>query len=151
VQVVATGPRAAYRAAAGEALPNATIVADHFHLVRLANQMLTEVRQRAVRETHGHRGRATDPVWASRRRLLRGRATLSERAMSKLWAGLLDGDPTGLHPHRLDRERGAPRAARDGEARWDPLGPRAPAPAGSTPGALALPATPPRSSASPPP
>jgi transposase len=60
----------------------------------LANRVVTEVRQRVVRETHGRRGRASDPVWASRRRLLRGRETLSERAMVKLWSGLLDGDPT---------------------------------------------------------
>jgi transposase len=95
VHVVATDPCAAYRAAVREAPPNATIVADHFHLVPLANQVVTEVRQRVVRVTHGRRRRASDPVWASRRRLLRGREHLSERAMTKLWAGLLDGDPTG--------------------------------------------------------
>jgi transposase len=61
VQVVAMHPCAAYRAAAGEALSNATIVADHFHLVRPANQVVTEVRQRVVRVTHGRRGARQRP------------------------------------------------------------------------------------------
>jgi len=38
VLIVAMDPCASYRAAVLEALPNALIVADHFHLVRLANQ-----------------------------------------------------------------------------------------------------------------
>jgi len=73
VQIVAMDPCAAYRRAVTDALPNARIVADHFHVVRLGNQMVTDVRQRVIRETQGRRGRATDPIWASRRRLLRGR------------------------------------------------------------------------------
>ncbi len=38
VQIVAMDPCASYRAAVHQALPQARIVADHFHLVRLANQ-----------------------------------------------------------------------------------------------------------------
>jgi transposase len=52
-------------------LPQATIVVDHWHLVRLANQMLTEVRQRVAREQLHRRGRKVDPAWAHRRLLLR--------------------------------------------------------------------------------
>ena len=44
VQIVAMDPCASYRAAVHEALPQARIVADHFHLVRLANQAVTDVR-----------------------------------------------------------------------------------------------------------
>jgi len=44
VQVVAIDPCAAYRTAVERALPHATIVADHSHLVRLANEMVTDVR-----------------------------------------------------------------------------------------------------------
>src|SRR3954447_9941004 len=72
VQVVAMDPCATYRAAVAQALPHATIVADHFYLVRLANQALTDVRRRVTWATHGRRGRAADPEWAQRRRLLRG-------------------------------------------------------------------------------
>ena len=46
VQIVAMDPCSAYRHAVAEALPHAKIVADHFHLVRLANQMVTDVRPR---------------------------------------------------------------------------------------------------------
>jgi len=71
VQVVAIDPCAAYRTAVERALPHATIVADHFHLVRLANEMVTDVRQRVAREQLGRRGRKADPAWANRRLLLR--------------------------------------------------------------------------------
>ncbi|SDY77964.1 YD repeat-containing protein [Modestobacter sp. DSM 44400] len=70
--MVAMDPCASYRAAVREALPHALIVADHFHLVRLANQALTDVRRRVTWDTHGRRGRKHDPAWAARRRLLRG-------------------------------------------------------------------------------
>jgi transposase len=63
---------APYAKAAREALPGAVLVADRFHLVALANDMLTQVRQRVIRETQGRRGRKSDPAWAARRRLLTG-------------------------------------------------------------------------------
>jgi len=34
---------------------------DHFHLIMLANQAVTTVRQRVTRELLGRRGRAVDP------------------------------------------------------------------------------------------
>ena len=55
-----------------QALPRAVIVVDHFHLVRLANQAVTKVRQRVTRQVFGRRGTTRDPAWANRRRLLRG-------------------------------------------------------------------------------
>lgn len=94
VEVVAIDPCSAYRAAVGQALPNAIIVADHFHLVMLANKTVTAVRQRVVRETSGRRGLATDPIWAGRRRLLRARESLSDTAFAAMWNGLIDNDPT---------------------------------------------------------
>jgi hypothetical protein len=48
---------ASYLRAVTDALPHAVVVADRFHLVRLANDMVTEVRQRATREVRGRRGR----------------------------------------------------------------------------------------------
>ena len=94
VQVVAMDPCASYRAAVREALPHARIVADHFHLVRLANQAVTDVRRRVTWEVHGRRGRKSDPAWAARRRLLRGRERLSDVQFQRMWNGLIDGDPS---------------------------------------------------------
>lgn len=94
VRIVAMDPCASYRRAVQTALPEARIVADHFHLVRLANQAVTDVRQRVVRETCGRRGRTTDPIWAGRRRLLCGRERLSPLAFGRMWNGLIDHDPT---------------------------------------------------------
>lgn len=85
---------ASYRAAVHEALPQARIVADHFHLVRLANQAVTDSRRRVTWDTHGHRGRKTDAACAARRRLLRGRERLSEAQFIRMWSDLFDGDPS---------------------------------------------------------
>ena len=94
VAVVAMDPCATYRAAVTEALPHALIVADHFHLVRLANQALTDVRRRVTWDTHGRRGRASDPAWAARRRLLRGRERLRSDQFARMWNDLVDADPS---------------------------------------------------------
>jgi Transposase len=92
-------------------LPQATIVVDHWHLVRLANQMLTEVRQRVAREQLHRRGRKVDPAWAHRRLLLRA------------------GDKLGPHG-RIGEARPATTHA----VRW-PIG--VSAPFGGRPGAAA--------------
>ena len=52
---------------------------DHFHLVRLANHVVTEVRQRIQQEVTGHRGRKGDPLYGIRHLLLRGRQRLTDR------------------------------------------------------------------------
>jgi transposase len=56
VQVVAIDPSAAFRKAITDALPHAAVSVDHFHLVQLANQMLTMVRQRVSRDLKGRWG-----------------------------------------------------------------------------------------------
>src|SRR5450759_2933872 len=48
VEFVAIDPCAAYRSAVQHALPHARLIADHFHLDRLAGEMVTDVRQREV-------------------------------------------------------------------------------------------------------
>jgi transposase len=94
VEVVALDPSAPFAAAVRRLLPQATIVVDHFHLVRLANQALTEVRQRVAREQHGRRGRKTDPAWAHRRLLLSAGDRLSKRGLARLKKVLATDDPT---------------------------------------------------------
>lgn len=95
VEVVVIDPHAGYAAAVRAALPDALLAVDHFHLIMLANKAVTAVRQRVTREHLGRRGRATDPAWANRRLLLRGREGLSQRALARMWNGCVEHDPTG--------------------------------------------------------
>jgi transposase len=88
---------ASYAKAAREALPDAVLVADRYHLVALANDMLTQVRQRVIRETEGRRGRKTDPAWAARRRLLTGHERLRPETFAKMWNSLIDTGDAGVH------------------------------------------------------
>ena len=94
IQVVAIDPSAAFKKAITDALPNAAISVDPFHLVQLANLMVTRVRQRLIREREQRRGRKIDPAWANRRLLLRGYDTLSPRAKARLDAVFASDDPT---------------------------------------------------------
>jgi transposase len=94
VEVVALDPSAPFASAIRRALPQATIVVDHWHLVRLANQVVTEVRQRVAREQLGRRGRKRDPAWAHRRLLLRAGDQLSAAGLRRLAAVLATDDPT---------------------------------------------------------
>ncbi|MEW2051943.1 transposase [Streptomyces sp. NPDC005476] len=73
VRYVAIDMSAGYRAAVRIGLPHATVVVDHFHVVQLANKMLSVVRRRTTATLRGRRGRTTDPEWKARRRLLRNR------------------------------------------------------------------------------
>lgn len=94
VEVVAIDPSAAFRKALREQLPAAAVSVDPFHLVKLANEMLTAVRQRVVRDRKGRRGRGIDPAWTNRRLLLRAGNTLGPRALARLKATLRADDPT---------------------------------------------------------
>jgi transposase len=87
---------ASYLRAVTDALPDAVVVADRFHLVRLANDMLTEVRQRATRDVRGRRGRKKDPEWAGRRRLLTAHERLTPAAFATLWNSLIEAGDPGL-------------------------------------------------------
>ena len=95
IEVVVIDPHAGYAAAVRAALPEARIAVDHFHLIMLANKAVTAVRQRVTRDLLERRGRKTDPTWANRRLLLRGRERLSEQALARMWNGCVDNDPTG--------------------------------------------------------
>lgn len=95
ITVVALDPSAPYARAVREALPRAAIAVDHFHLVALANDTVTKVRQRVLRERLHRRGRSSDPIWANRRLLLRGRERLSERGFARMWNGAIEHDPSG--------------------------------------------------------
>ena len=86
IEAVVIDPYAGYRAAVAEAAPQATRVADHFHVVGLANTALSDVRCRRQREITGHRGRKGDPLWSVRHDLLRAREHLTDAARARLAA-----------------------------------------------------------------
>jgi transposase len=89
-------------------VPDAVQIADPFHVVKLANFVLDEVRRRVQNETCGHRGRetdplyrsalpirSTDPLYRSRKLMTLAHERLDDAANLKL-VGLLEaGDPNG--------------------------------------------------------
>lgn len=84
-----------YRKTFNDTLPDATQVADPFHVVKLANTRLDDVRRRVQQETLGHRGHKNDPLYRSRRLLTKGHERLDERGNEKLLRFLEAGDPHG--------------------------------------------------------
>jgi transposase len=65
-----------------------------FHLIQLANLMVTRVQQRLIRDREQRRRRKIDPVWANRMLLLRGYDTLSVQARARLDQVFAMDDPT---------------------------------------------------------
>lgn len=84
---------ASYRTVFDTMLPDATQVADPFHVVKLANAALDECRRRVQNETLGHRGRRDDPLWRARRRLSMAQERLSADQHDRLMGLLRAGDP----------------------------------------------------------
>ena len=96
VRIAALDPAAPYRAALTDdevGLPNATLVLDHFHVSKLANAAIDDVRRRVQQETTGHRGRKQDPLYRIRKLLLVAAETLDEQGAARLDAALTAGDP----------------------------------------------------------
>lgn len=85
-----------YRAAIRTGLPRAQVVVDHFHVVQLANKMLSLVRRRTTATLRGRRGRACDPEWKARRRLLRNREDLTDAQFSTMWNQLIGTGDIGM-------------------------------------------------------
>ena len=84
-----------YRAASGAAVPDAAQAADPFHVVRLGNDALDEVRRRVQQQTLGHRGRNHDPLYRARKLLVSASEKITDSGRVRL-RGLLDaGDPYG--------------------------------------------------------
>ena len=85
----------AYKAVFTAELPDATLVADPFHVVKLATSKLDETRRRVQNETLGHRGHKDDPLYRCRRLLTKAEERLSEDGKTKLLNLLEAGDPKG--------------------------------------------------------
>jgi transposase len=84
VQLVAIDMSSEFRAAVRKALPKARISVDHWHVVRLANEMVTKVRRRRVWELHARRGRIVDTPWKYRKLLTCAGDRLSVRQRTRL-------------------------------------------------------------------
>ena len=96
IRYVAIDMCTVFVAAIRRCLPHATIVVDHFHVVKLANDTVAEVRRRIATQLRGRRGRKTDPEYTVRNLLRRNREDLSDRAFAKLWNTLVDLGAPGL-------------------------------------------------------
>ena len=88
-------PFRGYATALATHLPEATRVLDPFHVVKLGLACVDDIRRRVQQHTAGHRGHARDPLYGIRRVLRRRRDRLSTKALGRLQAGLITGDPDG--------------------------------------------------------
>jgi transposase len=86
---------ASYRTVFDTMLPDATQVADPFHVIRVANTALDECRRRVQNETIGHRGRRPDPLYRARRLLTIAAERLPDDRRERLVGLLAAGDPRG--------------------------------------------------------
>ena len=109
---VVIDPSAAYAAAVTrEVLPNAVLVVDHFHLVKLANDALTAVRRRVTFDTSAGVAAKQDPEWANRRRLLTARERLAPEHSRRCGNALIDNDPSAQIPSAYIAKEGTAPAA----------------------------------------
>jgi transposase len=95
IRHVVIDPYQPYATAVATGLPTARLVVDHFHVIRLANAALDEVRRRTQQTTTGHRGRKDDPLYRVRRRLLASHDRLDPAGFARMLAWLDAGDPGG--------------------------------------------------------
>jgi len=91
-EVVALDLFSGFKSAA-DTIDGATIVADVFHLVRLALQVLDEVRRRRQQQIHGHHGHREDTLFRLRRVLRVAQERLDEATLAKVFDRLRDADP----------------------------------------------------------
>lgn len=93
--MVATDLTDSYRAGLSPHLDHVRRVADPFHVVRLANRCIDDVRRRVQNRVLGHRGRKRDPLYRIRKLLLTGDERLDDTGRVRMVDGLRAGDPDG--------------------------------------------------------
>jgi transposase len=86
LEVVAMDGFTGFKTATTEEHPDAVAVMDPFHVVRLAGDALDQCRRRVQQNLHGHRGRAGDPLFSSRRMLHTGTDLLTDKQHLRLQA-----------------------------------------------------------------
>ena len=95
VQVATLDPFHGYKNAIDDQLADATSVLDAFHVVKLASQVVDDVRRRVQQTIHGHRGRRDDPLYKIRNLLRCAEERLTERQQARL-AHAIDADERHL-------------------------------------------------------
>ncbi|GLW96080.1 ISL3 family transposase [Microtetraspora sp. NBRC 16547] len=94
IEVVAIDMSASY----ANALPNARLVVDPFHVVQAATKMVASVRRRAIFARYGRRGRSGDPEYGMRRTLLRNYENLHPDRFAAMWNTFIDA---GVHGEQV--------------------------------------------------
>jgi transposase len=85
-----------YKATFDTMVPDAVQIVDPFHLVKLANTRLDDVRRRVQQELFGHRGRKADALYKARKLLVMAEERVIEANGRERLLGLLAaGDPKG--------------------------------------------------------
>ena len=92
VEVATLDPFHGYKNAIDDQLEDAVAVLDAFHIVKLGTAALDEVRRRVQQDTHGHRGRKTDPLYRIRNILRAGQEHLTDRQRARLEAAFAADD-----------------------------------------------------------
>ena len=95
IEVVVIDPSPPYASGIRRALPEVKIAVDHWHIIKLGNQMVTDTRRRVIQQQLGRRGRKIDPMWAHRLLLLTAEERLSPKQRKRLNKVLDSDDPTG--------------------------------------------------------
>jgi transposase len=95
VEIVVIDPFRPYASGVRKALPHAQLAVDKWHVIKLGNDTVDEVRKRLSKSRHGRRGTTNDPVWKHRNLLLTGADRLTDRQQARLERVLAEGDPTG--------------------------------------------------------
>ena len=86
VEIATLDPFHGYKNAIDDQLEDARSVLDAFHVVKLATQVVDDVRRRVQQEIHGHRGRKNDPLYRVRNILRAGEEHLTDRQRARLAA-----------------------------------------------------------------
>jgi transposase len=93
IQAVAIDMSAAYWAAVREHLPEAAIVFDRFHIIKLVNEKLDDLRRQMVREATGLMKQRVKGI---RYLLLMGRENVAEDQLPRLEAALKHNEPLSM-------------------------------------------------------
>jgi transposase len=86
--IAAGGAPLGFKTAAVEQVPDAVEVLDPFHVVKLGADAVADCRRRLQREQTGGRGRKTDPLYRSRKVLLKGADLLTAKQDARVQAVL---------------------------------------------------------------
>jgi transposase len=105
IEVVATDLAESFRAGLTPGLAHARRVADPFHVVRVTNRCIDQLRRRVQNETFGHRRRTHDPLFRIGKLLLTGSNDWTRPARTAWCSACASASPT-----TKSSGRGWPRA-----------------------------------------